>query len=262
MFVVSGAWLDDRHGVSTAGLGLVATGFGAVELVASMSAAAFSDRIGLRRSVLIGLGVLALGLAIAAASGPSRLLAIAGLIVFLIGFEFAFVTSLSLVTEAAPLARGRAIGVGNALGTIARSAAVLASGLLYDSVGIGGSFVLSAAAATIAAVLIVSGMTDVVTPARRSPRRPLSAMRVRTEVAGLRDFDHVAVGELAAEVLGARPVVGGAAFAVDRDDRHGDRVARSTARARADRRARRPSPDPPTVAPRGSTAGASPIARR
>ena len=66
MFVVSGAWLDDRHGVSTAGLGLVATGFGAVELVASMSAAAFSDRIGLRRSVLIGLGVLGLGLAIAA----------------------------------------------------------------------------------------------------------------------------------------------------------------------------------------------------
>ena len=87
---------------------------------------------------------------------PRRCLAIAGLIVFLTGFEFAFVTSLSLVTEAAPLARGRAIGAGNALGTIARSAAVLASGLLYDSVGIGGSFVLSAAAATIAAGLIVS----------------------------------------------------------------------------------------------------------
>ena len=46
-----------------AGLGFVATGFGAAELVASMSAAAFSDRIGLRRSVLIGLGVLGLGLA-------------------------------------------------------------------------------------------------------------------------------------------------------------------------------------------------------
>ena len=156
--VVSGAWLDDRHGVSTAGLGLVATGFGAAELVASMSAAAFSDRIGLRRSVLIGLGVLGLGLVIAAASGPSQVLAIAGLIVFLMGFEFAFVTSLSLVTEAAPLARGRAIGAGNALGTLARSAAVLASGLLYDSVGIGGSLVLSAAAATIAAGLIVSGI--------------------------------------------------------------------------------------------------------
>ena len=121
MFVVSGAWLDDRHGVSTAGLGFVATGFGAAELVASMSAAAFSDRIGLRRSVLIGLSVLGLGLVIAAASGPSQVLAIAGLIVFLMGFEFAFVTSLSLVTEAAPLARGRAIGAGNALGTLARS---------------------------------------------------------------------------------------------------------------------------------------------
>jgi DHA1 family inner membrane transport protein len=160
VFVVSGAWLEDRHDVSTAGLGLVATGFGASELVASLSAAAFSDRIGLRRSVLIGLGGLALGLAIAAGSGQSKFIAITGLIVFLTGFEFAFVTSLSLVTEAAPLARGRAIGVGNAIGTIARSAAVLGSGLLYDGVGIGGSFVLSVAAAGLAAVLTARGMTN------------------------------------------------------------------------------------------------------
>jgi DHA1 family inner membrane transport protein len=160
VFVVSGAWLEDRHGVSTAGLGFVATGFGAVELVASISAAAFSDRVGLRRSVVIGLGGLALGLAIAATSGSSELLAITGLIVFLAGFEFAFVTSLSLVTEAAPLARGRAIGTGNALGTIARSGAVLGSGLLYDGVGVGGSFALSVAAATIAAALIVAGVAD------------------------------------------------------------------------------------------------------
>jgi MFS transporter, DHA1 family, inner membrane transport protein len=124
-----------------------------------MSAAAFSDRIGLRRSVLIGRCGLAVGLAIAADAGPSRVLAVTGLIVFLLGFEFAFVTSLSLVTEAAPLGRGRAIGVGNALGTTARSAAVLGSGLLSDSVGIGSSFVLSVAASGVAAVLIVGGMT-------------------------------------------------------------------------------------------------------
>jgi predicted MFS family arabinose efflux permease len=159
VFVVSGSWLEDRHGVSTAGLGFVATGFGAVELVASMSVAAVSDRIGLRRSVLIGLSVLGLGLAIAAGSGASKTLAITGLIVFLAGFEFGFVASLSLVTEAAPLARGRAIGAGNAIGTIARSAAVLGSGLLYDGVGIGGSLALSAAAAAIAAGLIVSGVS-------------------------------------------------------------------------------------------------------
>jgi MFS family permease len=160
VFVVSGAWLEDRHEVSTAGLGLVATGFGAVELVASVSAAAFSDRVGLRRSVLIGLVGLALGLAIAAGSGPSPLLAITGLIVFLGGFEFAFVTSLSLVTEAAPLARGRAIGVGNALGTVARSAAVLGSGLLYDGVGAGGSFALSVVAAGLAGALVLSGVPN------------------------------------------------------------------------------------------------------
>jgi MFS family permease len=154
VFVVSGAWLEDRHDLSTAGLGLVATTFGALELVASVSAAAFSDRIGVRRSVLIGLALLATGLAITGLSADSTALAITGLVVFLSGFEFGFVTSLSLVTEAAPLARGRAIGIGNALGTIARSFAVLVSGLLYEGLGIGGSLALSASAAGIAALLI------------------------------------------------------------------------------------------------------------
>ncbi len=83
------------------------------------------------------------------------MLAIAGLIVFLTGFEFAFVTSLSLVTEAAPLARGRRSGSATRSGRSPGRRPSSRSGLLYDSVGIGGSFVLSAAAAAIAAGLIV-----------------------------------------------------------------------------------------------------------
>ena len=154
VFVVSGAWLEDRHGLSTAGLGLVATGYGALELFASISAAAFSDRIGLRRSVLVGLGGLAAGVATTAASGDSTWQAIVGLIVLLTGFEYAFVSSLSLVTEAAPQARGRTIGIGNALGTVARAGAVFGTGLLYDSIGIGGSLALSLAAAVLGALLI------------------------------------------------------------------------------------------------------------
>ena len=53
-------------------------------------------------------------------SGGSRALAVLGLLTFLSGFELAFVSSLTLLTEAAPEARGKAIGIGNAVGTIAR----------------------------------------------------------------------------------------------------------------------------------------------
>jgi MFS transporter, DHA1 family, inner membrane transport protein len=154
VFVVSGAFLSDRHSVSTAGLGLVAMGFGALELVSSGSAAAFSDRIGKRLSVALGLVVLFLGLGLTASSDDSLVVAVLGLTLFLCGFEYAFVTSLSLMSEAAPLARGKALGIGNSIGTVARAGAVFASGQLYERVGISGSLALSAVAGAAALALL------------------------------------------------------------------------------------------------------------
>jgi DHA1 family inner membrane transport protein len=160
VFVVSGAFLSDRHDVSTTILGVVAALFGALELAASASAARFTDRIGKRRSVAGGLVVLAAGLAVVAVSGEHAALAVLGLTVFLTGFEFAFVSSLSLVSEAAPASRGKALGVSNSIGTLARSAGVLLSGLLYDSVGMGGSLLLSSGAATLAGSLVLVTRTE------------------------------------------------------------------------------------------------------
>jgi predicted MFS family arabinose efflux permease len=150
VFIVSGVWLDDAHGVSTGGLGLVAAIFGALELLSSSAVALFADRFGARRSVAAGLLVLGGGLAIIAASGSSRTLAVAGLAVFLTGFEYGFVSSLTLVSEAAPAARGRAIGLSSMLGTIARSAAVIASGQLYDTFGMSGPVTWAAITASVA----------------------------------------------------------------------------------------------------------------
>jgi predicted MFS family arabinose efflux permease len=150
---VSGAWLDDSHGVSTGGLGLIAAGLGFVELVASAGVAMAGDRIGSRRSVSFGLMILLAGLGIIATSGDSRPAAIAGLLVFLTGFEFGFVSTLTLVTEAAPNARGRAIGISNACGTVARATAVVVSGQLYEAFGMTGSITLAAAAAVAALAL-------------------------------------------------------------------------------------------------------------
>ena len=155
LFVVSGAWLDDAHGVSTGGLGLIAAGFGAVELASSSSVAVFADRVGARRSVLAGLIVLGAGICVMAVSGDSRLVAVTGLIVFLAGFEYGFVSSLTLVTEAAPLTRGKVIGLSNALGTLARSGGVILSGQLYEAFGIAGTLTMSATAASAAVVLTI-----------------------------------------------------------------------------------------------------------
>lgn len=155
IFVISGAWLDDAYGVSTSGLGLIAAIFGGIELVSSSAVALVGDRIGTRRSVIIGLVWLGAGSALILSADDSRSLAVVGLLVFLAGFEYAFVSSLTLVTEAAPEARGRAIGISNACGTVARAAAVVTSGQLYEAFGMTGSLMLALGAAC-AALLAVT----------------------------------------------------------------------------------------------------------
>jgi predicted MFS family arabinose efflux permease len=149
-FVVSGAWLNDAYGVSTGGLGVIAAAFGGIELASSSGVALLGDRIGTRRSVRIGLLVLGAGVGVILMAGDSRFVAVAGLLTLLAGFEYAFVSSLTMVTEAAPASRGRAIGISNAFGTLARAAAVGASGQLYEAFGISGSLALACGTAGLA----------------------------------------------------------------------------------------------------------------
>ena len=156
IFVVSGAWMSDRYGLDIGGLGAVATAMGAVELVSSSTMAAVSDRIGIRRSVLIGITVLLAGLGVMALSGSSTAIAIVGLCVFIAGFEYGFVSSLSMMSEAAPLARGRALAIGNAISTVTRSIAVVVSGQLYDRIGMEASLLLAAAAAGSGMILTIA----------------------------------------------------------------------------------------------------------
>jgi predicted MFS family arabinose efflux permease len=155
IFVISGTWLDDAFGVSTGGVGVVAMAFGGVELVASLTSAGVADRVGKVRSTMAGLAVLLLGLAVMAAAGGAIAVGVPGLLAFLIGFEFAFVTSLSLVSEAMPDARGSTLAVSNAVGTIARAIAAIAGGWLYGRYGIDGTAALAGAAAVTAVTCLL-----------------------------------------------------------------------------------------------------------
>ncbi len=147
VFVISGTWLDDRFGVSTAGLGAVAMAFGGAELLASSSTAAFADRLGKLPSVIGGLGMLALGLVVMLSAGDAVLVGVAGLLLFLVGFEYGFVTSLAIVSEAVPHARGTTIALTSAIGTFARGGGTILSGVLYGIHGIAGTASLAAIAA-------------------------------------------------------------------------------------------------------------------
>lgn len=144
---VAGTWLDKVLGVSTGGIGLVAMAFGAAELVASLSSSAFADRFGKRRTMQFSIACTLVGLAVVASAGTSLLVGAVGLVIFFVGFEYSIVTSFSLVSEAMPEARGRALGIGNATSTVARGLGVASSGFLYDAFGVRGPVVLSVIAA-------------------------------------------------------------------------------------------------------------------
>lgn len=150
VFVVSGSWLDDAFGVSTGGIGTVAMLFGATELTASLGSAAFADRVGKLRTTIVGLLALLAGLAIMLTAHDRLWVGVAGLVVFLLGFELAFVVSLSLVSEAMPDARGTTLAASNAVATVTRASGAVLSGWLYGIHGIAGTASLSAAAAIVA----------------------------------------------------------------------------------------------------------------
>jgi predicted MFS family arabinose efflux permease len=155
VFAISGSWLDDAFGVSTGGLGAVAMAYGAIELFASAGSAGFADRIGKFRSTLAGIVLLMTGQAVMALADSTLWIGVVGILLFLCGFEFAFVTSLSLVTEAMPEARGTTIATANAVGTVARGSGTIASGWLFGIYGVEGTLTLSATAATVSALAFV-----------------------------------------------------------------------------------------------------------
>ncbi|WP_420453657.1 MFS transporter [Ilumatobacter sp.] len=151
LFAVSGSWLDGAFGLSTGGLGAAAMAYGAIELGASSGSAVIADRLGKLRATLAGITALVVGLAIISIADDLLWVGLAGMLTFVGGFEFAFVTSLSLVTEATPRTRGTTIALASAVGTLARGCGTIASGVLFGIHGVRGPVVLSATAATCAA---------------------------------------------------------------------------------------------------------------
>ena len=156
--VIAGTWLDEALGVSTGGIGFVAMAFGAAEITASSSSAAIADRAGPIHATRVALCLTVVGLLIMTQAGSSLAIGGLGLVFFFLGFEFSIVTSFSVVSEAMPHARGRALAANNAIGTASRGTGIVMSGLLYESYGIRGPIAISLSAAAVALALLTLGI--------------------------------------------------------------------------------------------------------
>ena len=143
VFVTFGAWMEDEFGVGTAGLAAVTFGIGALELAASTTSAARTDRWGKERSVSRGAAIMVpFGLHAGrcstgtSGSGWSRSAAYIGV------FEFGVVSAIPIGGELVPGAPGRGIGIFFAAGTVGRAATAIPATRLYERYGFGAAAVL------------------------------------------------------------------------------------------------------------------------
>ena len=155
VMIVHGAWLAAQYGLTASQLGLVAFVLGFFDLAASVSVSLFTDRIGKRRSVLIGIvgslagyvampflniGVVPAVLAI----GATRML-----------FEFNIVSHFPLLSEQAPAQRAKAMTLGSSIALIAATVAGFTGPWLLVNVGVAGVAWTSAVAVTMALIAVL-----------------------------------------------------------------------------------------------------------
>ncbi len=136
VFASYGAFLKEKHGFSTAKISALTLGLGVVELIGSGSIAAFSDRIGKRRSVALGSSLMAVCALVLMVSGTSTSAAAGAIVVFFGGFEFGYVAQISVNSEVGGDARGRVMAVNGGIVTIGRAVGAALGTWLYVRSGI------------------------------------------------------------------------------------------------------------------------------
>ena len=136
LFVVYGAWFEQSFLVSLTTLGMSTVAIGAAELLGESMTAVFSDRLGLKRATIIGLCLAMLAYLLLPVIGRSLPLAMIGMFLVFLSFEFTIVTSFSLSTELMPKARATMMAGFYATAGVGRMVGVLIGGWLWSLGGI------------------------------------------------------------------------------------------------------------------------------
>jgi predicted MFS family arabinose efflux permease len=161
-FIVYGAWLETTFSLSLSALGLASIVVGLAEASAELGTTVFTDRLGKRRSVLLGLlGLAASLLLLPWLSQYGLAAALTGVALMLVTFEFGIVSLLPLATELAPDARATLLSLNIMAMSLGR---ILGAGIgawLWQWQRIALHAVVGAACALLAALLLAWGMAEI-----------------------------------------------------------------------------------------------------
>lgn len=136
LFVVYGAWFEQDFGISLVALGFTTVAIGAAELLGEFCTSMFSDKIGLKKAIIVGLCLVTFAYLALPIIGSSLSLAMLGMFLVFLAFEFTIVTSFSLSTELMPESRATMMAGFYASSGIGRMMGVLLGGVLWTAGGI------------------------------------------------------------------------------------------------------------------------------
>lgn len=161
LFLTHGLWLEDVYDLDTAEVGLAVLAVGAVEVVATMGSSRLTDRVGKRRSIVGGVLVMtAMILLLATVEAPPLGVGLLMLVVAFLGFEYAIVSAMPLLSELDPGARAQMVGRAVSVTTLVRAIITPLATLLYVEVGFAATMFSAAGAGTLALVLATFVMVD------------------------------------------------------------------------------------------------------
>ncbi len=158
LFVVYGIWLEESFALSVVALGSATTVIGVAELLGEGLTATVADRLGLKRATFMGLVCSSLSYALLPLLGQSLPLALTGLFLTFITFEFSVVTSFSLFTEVLPKARASMMSSLLAAAGIGRVIGALVGGPIWFTGGMMAVGLVSAAVSALALACLWWGL--------------------------------------------------------------------------------------------------------
>ncbi|MGE5602505.1 MAG: MFS transporter [Nitrososphaerales archaeon] len=156
VFIVYGAWLEQQFGLAVTAIGIASLVISVAELTAEFASAGLVDRVGKRRSVLLGtfLSVAAYLVLLPLARGLGG--GLAGIALMFLTFEFSIVASIPLISEVAPATRGTLLALNVSAAALGRMLGSLTGPRLWSAYGLSGVALASAGFALMAALILWS----------------------------------------------------------------------------------------------------------
>jgi MFS transporter, DHA1 family, inner membrane transport protein len=161
LLVVLGGWLEGSFGLSLIALGGVGTLIGVSELAGEVSMAAFTDRIGKRNSLALGLAVAAVALLVLSVVSEQLLAAMAVLVVVSVAIEFGIISAIPLTTELRPRARARLLSLLIVASGLGRIAGDLVAPRVFTAGGMQSVTLMAAVVALAALIVVLTGVREV-----------------------------------------------------------------------------------------------------